>query len=62
MTQLLRDEPKMSQTLRLGFGVFCLFPNIIVPTFLQMAENINCIMNGVDGEWIEMSGVAGTRD
>ena len=27
----------MSQTLRLGLGVFCLFPNLRVPTFLQMA-------------------------
>ena len=25
------------QTLRLGFDVFCLFPNLVVPTFLQTA-------------------------
>jgi len=25
------------QTLRLGFDVFCLFPNLVVPTFLQSA-------------------------
>ena len=25
------------QTLRLGFDVFCLFPNLEVPTFLQSA-------------------------
>ena len=35
MAQLLGDEPCMSQTLRLGFGVFCLFPNLVVPTFSQ---------------------------
>ena len=27
------------QTLRLGFDVFCLFPNLVVPTFLQTAVN-----------------------
>jgi len=32
---------RMSQTLRLGFGVLCLFPNLVVPTFSQMAVTLS---------------------
>ena len=30
--------------------------------YYEKLLNINCIMNGVDGEWIESSGAAGAQD